>query len=150
MSADDLVQMRVLRPEPIPNRRTGPICFSHPAEAAFATVLDFYQIEWEYEPMTFPLEWDENGTVVTAFSPDFYLVEDDLYVELTTMKQSLVTQKNRKLRLLREMYPNVRCKLMYRRDIMGLAVRYGLFEDGPMPELGVDQGGEGENNNDCG
>jgi len=85
--------------------------------------------------MTFPLEWDEHGTVVTAFTPDFYLVEDNLYVELTTLKQSLVTLKNRKLRLLHEMYPNVRCKLMYRKDIIDMAVRYGLFEEGPLPSL---------------
>ena len=119
------------RPEPVPNRREGPIRFSHPAEEAFAKVLDFYQIEWEYEPTTFPLEWDEEGRVITAFSPDFYLVEDDQYIELTTMRQKLVTQKNRKLRLLGELYPGVKCKLIYRRDVENLAVKYGLFEDGP-------------------
>ena len=123
------------RPDPIPNRREGPIRFSHPAEEAFARVLDFYAIEWAYEPTTFPLEWDEEGHVLTAFSPDFYLVEDELYIELTTMKQKLVTQKNRKLRLLRALYPDVKCKLMYRRDVENLAVKYGLFEDGPMPSL---------------
>jgi hypothetical protein len=123
------------RPEPIPNQRNGPYRFSHPAEAAFAQVLDFYMIEWEYEPTTFPLEWDDEGRVVTAFSPDFYLVEDDLYVELTTMKQRLVTKKNRKLRLLRELYPDVECKLMYRKDIENLGVKYRLFEEGPLPDL---------------
>jgi hypothetical protein len=71
------------RPEPISNQRDGPICFSHPAEEAFARELDFYMIEWEYEPTTFPLEWDGEGRVVTAFAPDFYLVEDDLYCILT-------------------------------------------------------------------
>ena len=117
------------------SRRDGPIRFSHPAEEAFAKILDFYEIEWEYEPTTFPLAWDEEGRVITAFSPDFYLVEDDQYVELTTMRQKLVTQKNRKLRLLRGLYPNVKCRLMYRRDVENLAVKYGLFEDGPMPDL---------------
>jgi hypothetical protein len=124
-------QLHGPRPEPVPNRREGPIRFSHPAEEAFAKVLDFYQIEWEYEPTTFPLEWDEEGHVITAFSPDFYLVEDDQYVELTTMRQKLVTQKNRKLRLLGELYPGVKCKLIYRRDVENLAVKFGLFEDGP-------------------
>ena len=125
------------RPQPMPNpkRRPGePVRFSHPAEEAFARILDFYQIRWEYEPTTFPLEWDEEGRVVTAFSPDFYLVDEDLYVELTTMKQSLVTQKNRKLRLLRELYPDVRCKLMYRKDVQHLAVKYGLFDDNSFPD----------------
>ena len=117
--------------KPIPNPKRGAdetLPFSHPAEEAFARVLDFYETRWEYEPMTFPLEWDEDGRVTTAFSPDFYLVDEDLYIELTTMKQSLVTKKNRKLRLLHELYPDVKCKLMYRRDIENLAVKYGLFE----------------------
>ncbi len=136
MSADPHPnQAGLARPRPIPNRHDGPVHFSHPAEAAFAGLLDFYQIGWEYEPTTFPLEWDQAGNVVAAFAPDFYLVEDDVYVELTTMKQSLVTQKNRKLRLLHELYPDVHCRLMYRKDIMQLAVRYGLFEDGPLPGL---------------
>ena len=119
------------RPEPIPNpkRPDGePITFSHPAEEAFAKVLDFYHERWEYEPMTFPLSWDETGRVTMAFSPDFYLPDEDLYVELTTMRQRLVTQKNRKLRLLSELYPGVKCKLIYRRDVANLAVKYGLFE----------------------
>lgn len=118
------------KPIPNPKRPDGePLPFSHPAEEAFAKVLDFYQIEWEYEPTTFPLEWDEQGQVTNAFSPDFYLVEEDLYIELTTMKQSLVTKKNRKLRLLHECYPNVHCKLMYRKDIADMGVKYGLFEE---------------------
>ena len=119
-------------PKPIPNpkhKEGEPLRFSHPAEEAFARVLDFYETRWEYEPMTFPLEWDEAGRVTAAFSPDFYLVDEDLYIELTTMKQSLVTKKNRKLRLLHELYPNVRCKLMYRQDIAAMGVKYGLFED---------------------
>jgi hypoxanthine phosphoribosyltransferase len=123
-------------PQPIPNPKRpngAPIPFSHPAEEAFARVLDFYRTRWEYEPTTFPLEWDENGRVTNAFSPDFYLADEDLYVELTTMKQSLVTRKNRKLRLLRELYPGVRCKLIYRKDVASLAVKYGLFDE-PDPE----------------
>ena len=136
------------RPEPIPNRREGPIHFAHPAEEAFARVLDFYKIEWQYEPTTFPLEWDEQGRVINAFAPDFYLVEDDQYVELTTMKQKLVTQKNRKLRLLHDLYPEVRCKLIYRRDVENLAVKYGLFEDGPMPDPCFDAEDNGNGKDD--
>lgn len=122
---------RPAHPEPMPNPKRQPhetIVFCHPAEEAFARILDFYQTRWEYEPTTFPLEWDEQGKVVSAFSPDFYLVEEDLYVELTTMRQSLVTKKNRKLRQLQELYPHIQCKLMYRKDIEELAIKYGLFE----------------------
>jgi hypoxanthine phosphoribosyltransferase len=119
-----------LKPIPNPKRPNGEaIPFSHPAEEAFAKVLDFYQTRWEHEPTTFPLEWDKEGRITNAFSPDFYLVDEDLYVELTTMKQSLVTRKNRKLRLLHELYPEVKCKLIYRKDVASLAIKYGLFED---------------------
>ena len=91
-----------------------------------AKVLDYYGVPWEYEPKTFVLEEDEDGRVVEAFKPDFYLPEQDLYVEVTVMKQSLVTRKNRKLRKLRERYPDVRVKLFYKRDIERLAERYQL------------------------
>ena len=83
------------------------------------------RIPWEYEPRTFVLE-EEEGRVVEAFTPDFYLPEQDLYVEITVMKQSLVTRKNRKLRKLRERYPDVNAKLFYKRDISRLAERYRL------------------------
>ncbi len=89
-------------------------------------MLDYYGVPWEYEPHTFVLEEDDEGRVVEAFRPDFYLPDQDLYLELTTMKQSLVTRKNRKLRKLRERYPQVRAKLFYKRDIERLAQRYRL------------------------
>ncbi len=40
----------------------------------------------------------QRGASLEAFAPDFYLPEQDLYIEVTVMKQSLVTRKNRKLR----------------------------------------------------
>src|SRR5579884_2237148 len=95
--------------------------FASPAELECAKVLDYYGIPWEYEPRTFVLEQDEDGRVTEAFTPDFHLPEQGLYVEITVMKQSLVTRKNRKLRKLRERYPDVRIKLFYRRDIERLA-----------------------------
>jgi hypothetical protein len=100
--------------------------FANQAEVACARVLDYYGIPWEYEPRTFVLEEGEDGRVVEAFTPDFYLPEQDLYVEITVMKQSLVTRKNRKLRKLRERYPDVNVKLFYKRDITRLAERYRL------------------------
>ena len=84
-------------------------------------MLDYYGVPWDYEPRTFILEEDEEGRVVEAFTPDFYLPDQDLYVEITVMKQSLVTRKNRKLRKLRERYPDVKIKLFYKRDIERLA-----------------------------
>lgn len=103
-----------------------PITFAHDSEREFAGILDFYQIKWHYEPHTFPLQWDSEGKITDAFTPDFYLPELDLYVELTTLKQSLVTKKNRKLRRLRELYPDVNIKLFYGRDYRSLMTKYGL------------------------
>jgi hypoxanthine phosphoribosyltransferase len=100
--------------------------FANDYELECAKLLDYYGIRWDYEPRTFVLEEDSDGRVVEAFAPDFYLPEQNLYVELTVMKQSLVTRKNRKLRKLRERYPGVNVKLFYRRDIERLAQRYRL------------------------
>jgi hypoxanthine phosphoribosyltransferase len=107
-------------------RGEGQPCFAHEVERECAKLLDYYEIPWMYEPHTFVLEEGSDGRVVEAFAPDFYLPEQDLYVELTVMKQSLVTRKNRKLRKLRERYPGVNVKLFYRRDIERLAQRYRL------------------------
>lgn len=100
--------------------------FANEAELECAKILDYYGVPWKYEPETFVLERDGEGRVTEAFSPDFYLPEQDLYLEITVMKQSLVTRKNRKLRKLRQLYPDVRVKLFYKRDIERLAQRYGL------------------------
>ena len=100
--------------------------FANPAELEYAKVLDWHGIPWMYEPTTFVLERDAEGRVTEAFTPDFYLPEQDLYLEVTVMKQSLVTRKNRKLRKLRELYPGVKVKLFYERDFERLAVRFGL------------------------
>jgi len=92
------------------------ITFSHPSEEEFARVLDFYGVRWLYEPRTFPLEWDEEGNLSEAFAPDFYLPDFDLFIELTTQKQKLTRKKNRKVRRLRELYPQVKIRVVYARD----------------------------------
>jgi hypothetical protein len=105
-----------LRPRP---------AFAHASEAELARILDFYEVAWAYEPHTFPILFDRDGTVLESFSPDFYLPELDLYLELTTLRQSLVRKKNRKLRRLRELYPEIRIKLLYARDFRALLLKYG-------------------------
>ena len=107
---------------------SSPPRFAHESEAELARVLDFYQVAWRYEPDTFPLTWSPSGAVVESFAPDFYLPELDLYVELTTLRQALVRKKNRKLRLLRQLYPEVRIKLLYMRDFRALMVKYGRVD----------------------
>ena len=88
-------------------------------------ILDFYGVRWEYEPHTFPILWNLDGAVVESFSPDFYLPDLDLYLELTTLRQKLVRKKNRKLRRLRELYPDLNIKLFYARDFRALMLKYG-------------------------
>jgi hypothetical protein len=100
--------------------------FANKAELECAKILDFHGVPWDYEPRTFVLERDGDGQVIEAFSPDFYLPEQDLYLEVTVMKQSLVTRKNRKLRKLRQQYPEIKIKLFYKRDVERLAQRYRL------------------------
>jgi hypothetical protein len=95
-------------------------------------LLDFYQIDWEYEPRSFDLEWDKDGNVIQRFTPDFYLPAYDLYIEITTLNQKLVTRKNRKVRRLREHYPDIQCKVFYQRDYLSLVTKYGL-DDGHVP-----------------
>jgi len=90
--------------------------FSHPSEEEFARMLDFYGVRWLYEPRTFPLEWDEEGNLTEAFAPDFYLPDFDLFIELTTQKQKLTRKKNKKVRRLKELYPQIKIRVVYARD----------------------------------
>jgi cytidylate kinase len=98
--------------------------FKNQAEIELATILDMYQIEWRYEPRTFPVEWDAEGNVTMAFSPDFYLPNFNTYIELTTMNQKYVTMKNRKAKKVRELYPGTNIKIMYKKDFQSLIERF--------------------------
>ncbi len=100
------------------------IIFAHESEKEFAKILDFYRIRWEYEPKTFTLEWDENDIPLISFTPDFYLAELDLYIELTTLNQKLVTKKNWKIKKVRELYPEINVKLFYKKDYNSLLFKY--------------------------
>jgi len=103
--------------------------FVNQIEEAFARILDYYHIRWEYEPRTFDLEWDETGAVSVAFTPDFYLPDEELYVELTTLRPKLMRQKNAKLRRMAELYPDVKIKLFKRQDLRDMMIKYGMDEE---------------------
>jgi hypoxanthine phosphoribosyltransferase len=113
-----------------PLRQVQSVPFAHPSEEDFAHILDFYNMEWVYEPRSFPLNW-EGDRVIEMFTPDFYLPGIDLFVELTTLKQSLVTEKNRKLRRLQELYPEIKITLLYKNDYNHLLAKYGF---GPLAQ----------------
>lgn len=100
------------------------IKFAHESEKEFTKILDFYRIKWEYEPKTFVLSFDKKGNPSVSFTPDFYLPEYDLYIELTTLNQKLVTKKNRKIKKLRELYPDINIKLFYKKDYNSLIFKY--------------------------
>jgi len=100
--------------------------FATETEYEAARMLDYYRVPWDYEPRTFILEQERDGDIKAAFTPDFYLPELDLYIEVTQMKQSLVTEKNRKVRKLKEKYPEINIKILYRKDFVQLAKKYNL------------------------
>ena len=120
---------------PLPHEQ---VRFAHNSERQFARLLDFYGIEWQYEPTTFVLERDKAGNPVQAFAPDFYLPAYDLYIEITTLNQKLVTKKNRKVRRLRELHPEVNVKVLYQRDYLNLLVKFGLEEPSQLVDAGLD------------
>ena len=101
--------------------------FAHPVERELARIFDELGIVWEYEPTTFVLERHPDGAVAQAFTPDFYLPEQDMYVECTTMRQKLTSRKNRKLRKLREQ--GVLVTVLYRRDFERLSESHGFAFD---------------------
>lgn len=102
--------------------------FAHRSEADLAELLEAYGIRWEYEPTTFVLESSDEGQTTEAFTPDFYLPDFDTYLEVTTLRQPLVTRKHRKLRKLQEQHPDINVKLLYRRDVERLEAKYGLAD----------------------
>ena len=122
-----------MRPRPThnPEVERQEIAFSHPSEEELARILDFYCIPWRYEPMTFPLRWNDRGVVLEAFSPDFYLIDQDLYVELTTLRPKLIRAKQHKVRRLKELYPEVNIRLWRRKDFVRLLERFGLEKRRP-------------------
>jgi hypothetical protein len=136
--------------EPTTHPPLDQIAFAHASERVAAEILDFYRVRWQYEPTTFPIEWDGNGNVIASFSPDFYLPDFDLYIELTTMSQKLVTKKNRKVRRLKELYPDINIKIFYQKDFRRLLARFGVAsaavahaDGGGMVALNADDGDEG-------
>ncbi len=110
-------------------RRWDEIRFAHRSEQEFARLLDFYDIKWLYEPVSFDIAWDHSGRPTSKFTPDFYLPEYNLFIEITTMNQKLVTKKNRKIKRLHELYPEVKCKIFYRKDYEHLLFKYNISLD---------------------
>jgi hypothetical protein len=104
----------------------GHVRFAHPSERLFAALLDLSGERWEYEPVEFPLDWDANGSPVSGFRPDFYLPARGVFIELTTADQRLVTRKNRKVRRMRQLYPEVPIRIVYQRDFASLLASHGL------------------------
>jgi hypothetical protein len=135
--ADNTVDSQA-RHVPLDHPPLDEIRFAHASERVAAEILEFYRIRWAYEPTTFPIEWNGKGEPVAYFTPDFYLSDFDLYIELTTMSQKLVTKKNRKVKRLKELYPEVNVKVFYQKDFRALLARYGISTEA---QLHADGGG---------
>jgi hypothetical protein len=125
-AAENTARSHAAPEPPISHPPLDEIPFAHASERVAAEILDYYRIRWQYEPKTFPLEWDGKGNVIVSFTPDFYLIDFDLFIELTTMSQKLVTKKNRKLRRLHELYPDVSAKIFYQKDFRRLLARFDI------------------------
>ncbi|MCB0202207.1 MAG: hypothetical protein KDI03_19235 [Anaerolineae bacterium] len=128
-------------PTPVP-------AFAHAAEEEFAHLLDFYGVRWEYEPRTFVLRADSDGNPVAAFTPDFYLPDEDLYVEITTMRPKQVRRKNRKIRWLAELHPEVNIKLYKRSDFRQLLAKHGVDDSARVPWIAAEGQYAGEDDSE--
>jgi len=99
--------------------------FAHPVERELAAMFDELGLAWEYEPHTFVLERNPDGSIREAFTPDFYLPQLDLYVECTVMRQARTHRKRRKVRKARDR-AGVNVEVLFRRDFTRLAERWQL------------------------
>jgi hypothetical protein len=88
-----------------------PIEFTNAWEEEFAQMLDAHEIQWQYKPRTFAVEWDEQGIFVDSLTPSFYLPSRDTYLEVLAPDR-ICNERARKARLLREQYPGVRIELI--------------------------------------
>lgn len=113
-----------LPPEVNAEKKRTSIIFKNESEEEFAKVLDMYNLEWDYEPRTFPLKWDSDGNITQAFSPDFYLPRFDTYIELTIMNQKYTSTKKKKMELLKKLYPKTNISIVYKNDYHNLIRRF--------------------------
>ena len=93
--------------------------FAHNSEKIFSQHLDLFNIKWLYEPTSFPLKWG-SGSIKMMFTPDFYLPELNIYVEITTMNQKLITKKQRKVKLCKKLYPQLNFKLINEKEFLAI------------------------------
>lgn len=116
-------------PDESGNKKNRPVIFKHPSEEEFAKILDMYDLEWEYEPRTFPIKWDQEGNITLAFTPDFYLPRFNTYIELTTMNQKYVSEKKKKVQLLKKYYPGTNINIVFKHEFETLIKRFGLRKE---------------------
>lgn len=108
----------------VPVRGPRGLLFAHASEAELARILEFYRVDWQYEPRTFPLRWNAAGDAVESLTPDFFLPAQGVYLELTTQKPRLMAKKHRKVRRFQELYPHLSLRLIHGRDFHQLMWKY--------------------------
>ena len=109
------------------NLGTSGVQFAHPSEATLASLLNLYLIRWVYEPVEFPLDWHKDGSVKSAFRPDFYLPDHGGFLELTCADQRTITRKTAKIRRFHHLYPEIPVTLLRPRDFYALCQRHGIL-----------------------
>lgn len=119
-------QNSIHTPEEPLEKKDKAVVFKNPSEEEFAQILNMHNIEWEYEPRTFPIKWDTEGNITLAFKPDFYLPRFDTYIELTTMDQKYVSDKKKKVQLLKKLYPGTNISIVFKNDFYSLVNRFGI------------------------
>ncbi len=93
-----------------------------PAEAVVAHNLDQNDFIWQHEPHTIVFKRNNQGEITDAFTPDFFFPELNRYLELTIMKQYLMSHdKNRKVGEARGLGYNV--VLYNEKDVLGFIGR---------------------------
>jgi hypoxanthine phosphoribosyltransferase len=98
--------------------------YAHEYEERFAEILDTFEIEYQYEPITFIIQQNGNGEIKKGFTPDFYLPEINLYVEITSMHSNGCNRKNRKIAAIKELH-NVDTILLKKPKINKIFWRFG-------------------------
>lgn len=94
--------------QPQLNRRGHNAEYKTPSEVAVADALSLAEIEFEYEPIFFPIEFRHRGDP-PGFCPDFRITESDdwpeQYIEVTgTARESKLELKREKIRAVRFLY----------------------------------------------
>ena len=85
-------------------------------EIKFAEYLDAGNIDWLYEPKTFPIVY---GNKKGTYTPDFYKIYEDIYYEIKGWWRD---DAKIKYEAFCQQYPNIQIILLQKSDLIGLKI----------------------------